>query len=158
MIIVTEGVPSYFRDTQVLHSANGTGEGFTALDRFRIWGRPLEKRKGIVDVSSFDLNDKPLFVNEIFDDPTFFGSSDITLTSSNQSTLTVTTSGQTGFTLPNQPADPAGVLVFLRGVKLVYGVDYTVGGVSNQDLTIVGNISNPLPEIGDTLEVWYIQY
>lgn len=156
MVIVTQGVPAYFRDTDVLHSANGTNEGFTALDRFRIWGLPLEKRRGGVPTEGVPLSDPPLFVNAIFDDPVFYGSSDISLTTPEQEILPVVAMNQTVFTLSARPSDPTGVQVFLRGVKLAYGVDYTVGGATNQVVTLVGSASNPLPSPGDTVEAWYL--
>lgn len=156
MVIVTKGIPSYFRDTDILHSANGTGEGFTAMDRFRIWGRPLEKRNARIPVEGLAPNDPPLFVNDIFNDPIFFGSSDVSMTSPEQAVLAVTVPNQTNFTLPARPSDPETVQVFLRGVKLTYGTDYTVGGPTNQDLVLTGSVANPLPSPGDTLEVWYL--
>lgn len=158
MVIVTRAVPSYFRDTDILHSASGTGEGFTAVDRFRVWGRPLEKRRGDVDTVSPPLNDRPLFVNDIFDDPIFFGSSDINLTSLKQEVLPITSNGQTAFTLSARPLDPTTVMAFVNGVKLRYGVDYSVGGPTNQDFThlsVPAPSSNPPLVTTDVLEVWY---
>jgi hypothetical protein len=157
MIIVTRAVPAYFRDTDILHSASGVNEGFTALDRFRIWGRPLEKRRGTVDVGSAVPGDPPLFVNDIFDDPIFFGSSDIGSTSPIQTTLPITSAGQTAFTLPSRPLDPTAVMAWARGVKLVYGVDYTVTGFTDQDFTYIVHGANPALLLTDTLEVWYIE-
>lgn len=156
MLIVTQAVPAYFRDTDILHSANGTNEGFTAVDRYRIWGRPIEKRRGRLDAASVPLNDPPLFVNNIFDDPIFFGSSDINLTSALQEILPITSNGQTAFTLTERPLQANIVMAFLRGVKLAYGVDYTVSGPSSQDLTFIPSGSNPPVAIGDTFEVFYI--
>jgi len=158
MVIVTRAVPSYFRDTDILHSASGTGEGFTAVDRFRVWGRPLEKRRGDVDTVSPPLNDRPLFVNDIYDDPIFYGSSDINLTSLKQETLPITSNGQTAFTLSSRPLDPTTVMMFVNGVKLKYGTDYIVGGTTDQDLThlsIPAPSSNPPLKTTDVLEVWY---
>ena len=156
MVIVTRAVPAYFRDTDVLHSASGINEGFTALDRFRIWGRPLEKRRGTVDVASSVPGEAPLFVNDIYDDPIFFGSSDIGSTSPYQEILPITSAGQTAFTLTQRPLDPVTVMAWARGVKLVYGVDYTVTGFTDQDLTYIVHAANPALLLTDTLEVWYI--
>lgn len=153
MIIVTQGVPTYFRDTDISHSANGTNEGFSALDRFRVLGRPLEKRRGKVDTTSVPT-DKPLFVNNIFDDPIFFGSSDVSLTSSKQEVLTVA-NAQTVFALTNRPLDPITVQVYLNGIKLAYGTNYTVTGPTNQILTYIPTLSNPALLATDVLECWY---
>lgn len=153
MVIVTQGVPTYFRDTDISHSANGTNEGFSALDRFRVLGRPLEKRRGKVDTTSVPT-DKPLFVNNIFDDPIFFGSSDVSLTSSKQEVLAVA-NAQTVFALTNRPLDPTTVQVYLNGVKLAYGVNYTVTGPTNQILTYIPTLSNPPLLATDILECWY---
>ena len=158
MVIVTKAVPAYFRDTDILHSASGTNEGYTAVDRYRVWGRPLEKRRGQVDVSNPPLNDRPLFINDIYDDPIFYGSSDINLTSLYQETLPITTNGQTVFALSKRPLDPTTVMAFVRGVKLVYGTDYTVSGTTDQVFTylaIPAPSSNPPLLTTDTLEVWY---
>jgi hypothetical protein len=154
MLIVTQGSPAYFRDTEVLHSANGTNEGFTAADRFRLWGRPLEKRRGGVDLSSIP-GDKPLFVNAIYDDPTFFGSSDISTTSYNQSTITIASNGQTVLQLPSRPLTPQSVMVWLNGIKLTAGVNYTVSGPDGRTLTYVPTLANPELTTSDTLEVFY---
>ncbi|MGW8181820.1 MAG: hypothetical protein ACWGQW_24080, partial [bacterium] len=158
MIIVTQGVPAYFRDTNVVHSASGTNEGFTAVDRFRILGRPLEKRRGNVDTTNPPLNDRPLFVNNIYDDPIFYGSADPGLVSLAQETLTIASNGQTSFTLGNQPLDPTAVMAFLNGVKLTYGVNYTVGGSTNQTLIYIPSAvpgPNPPLDTTDVLEVYY---
>lgn len=154
MVIVTQGVPSYFRDTEISHSANGTNEGFTALDRFRVLGRPLEKRRGKVDTVAAPT-DKPVFVNNIYDDPIFFGSSDVSLTSEKQEVLPVTVNGQTVFALSMRPLDPSTVQVFLNGVKLTYGVNYTITGSTDQVLTYIPSVSNPVLLTTDTVEVFY---
>jgi len=156
MVIVTQATPAYFRDTDILHSANGTNEGFTALDRFRIWGRPIEKRRAQLDVSTATLTDKPLFVNNIYDDPIFYGSSDMNLASLKQELLPITVNGQTVFTLSNRPIDPTTVMLFVRGVKLVYGIDYTVGGITDQTVTYIVSGSNPPLLTTDTLEAWFM--
>jgi hypothetical protein len=114
MMIVTQGVPAYFRDNDVLHSASGTGEGFTAVDRFRLLGRPLEKRRGKVNVSILP-SEEPLFVNSIFDNPLLFGSSDVSLTSVKQETLPVSSDGQVLFSLSKQPVEPTTVIAWLAG-------------------------------------------
>jgi hypothetical protein len=156
LVIVTQGLPAYFRDTDIQHSANGTNEGYTAVDRYRIWGRPLEKKRGSVDISSTKPNDRPLFVNNIYDDPVYFGSSDIDQTSIKQEILPIVSDGQTVFNLSARPLDPTTVQAYARGVKLTYGVDYTVGGVSGKDLTYIVSGSNPSLLTTDTLEVWYV--
>lgn len=157
MVIVTQGVPSYFRDTDVAHSASGAGEGFTALDRYRVWGKPMEKRRGKVDASNSVPNDPPLFVNNIYDDPIFFGSSDINLTSVEQETLPVASDGQTSFTLSKRPLDTTTVQAFVNGVKIAYGTNYIVGGASGQDLTYIVSASNPALLVSDVLETWYVR-
>lgn len=158
LVIVTRAVPAYFRDTDVLHSASGTNEGFTAVDRFRIHGRPIEKRRGDVDIVSPPLNDRPLFVNNIYDDPIFYGSSDVNLTSLKQEILVITLDGETAFTLSARPLDPMTVMAFVNGVKLRYGTDYTVSGASGKDFTynaVTPPSSNPPLKTTDTLEIWY---
>lgn len=157
MMIVTQAMPAYFRDTDILHSANGTNEGFTAVDRFRIWGRPLEKRRASIDVTSATLTDKPLFVNNIYDDPIYYGSSDINLASLHQEVLPVTVNGQTSFTLSVRPLDPTTVMLFCRGIKLVYGVDYTVGGITNQTVTYIVSGTNPALITTDQVEAFYLE-
>lgn len=156
MVIVTQGVPSYFRDTDIAHSANGTNEGFTALDRYRVWGRPLERRSATLDVAGKTPNDKPLFINNIFDDPVFFGSSDPNPMSVFQGLLPIASDGQTVFTLPSTPLEATSVQAFARGVKLVYGVDYEVTGVNSTTFTYIPSASNPPLTTSDTLEVWYV--
>lgn len=145
MIVITQAVPSYFRDSEIVHSASGTGEGFTAVDRFRLLGKPLEKRRGTVDTSILP-SDPPLYTNKIFDNPLFFGSSDFTLVASKQETLPVTSNGQTAFLLSKRPLDPVTVEMFVNGVKMQYGVDYTVSGTENRNLTY-----NPNPPVRPTL-------
>lgn len=155
MVIVTKGVPSYFRDTDVLHSANGTGEGFTAVDRFRIWGRPIEKRRGDVPIAGALPTDRPLFQNDIFDNPIFFGSSDISLTSFYREILPIIVNGQTAFVLAKRPLAANNVIATVRGVNLVYGVDFTVGGTTDQNLTYIVSGSNPALLTTDTFELYY---
>lgn len=157
MVVVTQGVPGYFRDTDIAHSASGAGEGFTAVDRFRIMGRPLEKKRGTVNVAAVPSG-KPLFQNKVFDDPLFFGSSDVSLTSQKQELLPVTTNGQTSFTLSLRPLDPTAVQLFLNGVKLKYGIDYVVAGVTDQILTYIPSGSNPALQTTDVLEAWYLLF
>jgi len=159
MVIVTQGVPGYFRDTDIVHSASGAGEGFTAVDRFRLLGRPLEKKRGTVVATAATVPAaKPLFQNNVFDDPLFFGSSDVSLTSQKQELLPVTTSGQTSFSLSLRPLDPTAVQLFLNGVKLKYGIDYTVSGVTDQNVTYIPSASNPALTITDILESWYLLF
>lgn len=137
MVIVTEAIPAYFRKTDVLHSANGAGEGFTAIDRYRIWGRPIEKRRGKVEIDSAPLGDQPLFNNEIYDDPLFFGSSDVNPQAVEQETLTISTNGQTVFALSKRPLNVSSFMLFRNGNLLQNGDDYTVTGVTLQTLTFI---------------------
>jgi hypothetical protein len=154
MIVVTQAVPSYFRDNDMVHSASGIGEGYTAVDRFRILGRPLERNSASVDMSVVP-SERPVFVNRIFGDPLFFGSSDISLNSQNQESLSISSNGQTSFSLSKRPLDPKSVQLFYNGVKQQYGVDYVVGGSTNQSLTLVSSI---LVSTLDVLEVWYLLF
>ncbi len=159
MLVVTQAIPSYFRDTDIIHSASGAGEGFTAVDRFRLLGRPLEKRRGGVDVGSLAVPvGSPLFQNKIFDSPIFYGSSDVSLVTPKQESLPVTVAGQTVFTLSVRPLDPTTVQMFLNGVKLRYGIDYSVGGVTDQTVTYVPSASNPVLAVTDQLEFTYIAF
>jgi hypothetical protein len=155
MVIVTQATPAYFRDTDILHSAGGAGEGFTAVDRFRLWGRPLEKRRAETDISSAVPGEEPLFVNDIYDDPIFYGSADPSLAAAVQEILPITANGQTAFSLSFQPTDPTTVMAFVRGVKLTYGIDYIISGVTDQDFTYIVHAANPALLTTDTLEVWY---
>jgi len=156
MIVVTHAMPSYFRDTDVVHSANGTNEGYTAVDRFRVWGRPLEKRRRNIDLTQIPT-EPPVFVNNIYDNPIFFGSSDISLTSVKQETLPVTTNGQTAFSLSLRPVDPTTVIMWINGVKQAYGLNYTVDGITNQDLTYIPDPPTaPNLIVTDVVEVWYV--
>lgn len=160
MVVVTQGVPSYFRDTDIVHSAAGTNEGYTAVERYRVLGRPLEKRRGRVD-TSVQPSEKPLFVNKIFDNPLFFGSSDVPTLSQTQEVLAVTSAGQVNFLLGQRPLDPTAVQLFLNGVKLTYGSNYTVGGVTNQNLTYIPSAPfgpNPPLVATDVLEAWYVLF
>lgn len=154
MFIVTQASPSYFRGTEVIHSASGINEGFTAVDRFRIWGKPLEKNRRGVDMTVVP-SAKPLFVNDVWDDPIFYGSSDPNLSSFKQEAVTVSSNGQTSFpnALSERPLDPETVQAYLNGVKLQYGTDYEIGGPPfNRDLTYMG-----VPSLltTDIIEVWY---
>lgn len=157
MVVVTQGIPGYFRDTDIAHSASGAGEGFTAVDRFRILGRPLEKKRGVVNVGAVPSG-KPLFQNKVFDDPLFFGSSDVSLVSQKQELLTVATAGQTAFTLSVRPLDPVAVQLYLNGVKLKYGIDYLVSGTTDQSVTYIPSVSNPALQTTDILEAWYLLF
>ncbi len=157
MVIVTQGIPGYFRDTDIVHSASGAGEGYTAMDRFRVLGRPIEKKRGTVNTAALPAG-KPLFQNKVFDDPLFFGSSDVSLTSQKQELLTVSTAGQTVFNLSLRPLDPTAVQLYLNGVKLKYGVDYAVAGVTDQVLTYSPSPSSPALQTTDVLEAWYLLF
>jgi hypothetical protein len=157
MMIVTQAIPTYFRDTDLVHSASGTNEGYTAADRFRLLGKPIEKRRGVVDASTIPAS-RSLFVNKIFDDPLYYGSSDIPPVSQKQETLAVTSNGQTIFTLSQRPLDPMAVVLYLNGVKLRYGTEYTVGGPSNTTVTYVPSGSTPPVVIGDVLEAWFLLF
>lgn len=157
MFIVTQAVPAYFRETNVSHSAAGTNEGFTAVDRYRLLGKPLEKRRGYINTAILPVP-PPLFVTNIYDNPLFFGSSDVSLNSQEQVTLPVTVNGQTTFTLPNRPLDPSAVIMWLNGVKLQAGVNYTVTGTTNQTVTYIVSISNPPLETTDIVEFWFLLF
>jgi hypothetical protein len=153
MIVVTQGVPGYFRDTNIQHSANGTGEGFTALDRFRLRGKPLEKRRTQVSTTLIP-SDKPLFVQS-----TKTGSGDQSQIFQKQETLAVTVNGQTAFVLTEFPLDPTAVEMFVNGIKQQFGIAYTVGGIglTNKDVTYIPNPpSVPNLIIGDICEFWYL--
>lgn len=156
LVVVTHAVPAYFRDTDSVHSASGTNEGYTAVDRFRLPGRPLEKRRGEVD-TTITPTLPPIFVNKIYDNPLFFGSSDVPLTSQKQESFTVTDDA-TSFSLSQRPLDPGGVQLFLNGVKLQYGVNYTVGGTTNQTVTYIPSESTPALVEDDKLEAWYLLF
>jgi len=158
MVVVTQAVPAYFRDSEIVHSASGANEGFTAVDRFRLLGKPLEKRRGRVDVDVLP-SDKPLYVNKIFDNPLFFGSSDFTLVAMKQETVLVTVAGQVAFLLSKRPLDPTAVQMFVNGVKYQYGTDYSVNGVENKNVTYFPNPpSHPAIALGDIVEFWYVQF
>ena len=157
MFIVTQAVPSYFRETNVSHSAAGTNEGYTAIDRYRLLGKPLEKRRGFVDTSILPVP-PPLFVTNIYDNPLFYGSSDVSLNSQEQVTIPVTSNGQTVLTLPKRPLDPTAVQMFLNGVKLQNGVNYTIGGTTNQTVTYIVSGSNPPLQTTDIAEFWYLLF
>jgi hypothetical protein len=155
MIIVTQAQPAYFRDVTVFHSANGTNEGYTAVDRFRVSGHPIEKRRGFVDTSILP-NDKPLFAVNITDNPVYYGPSDVSLTTSQQEVIPVTVNGQTVFTLSMTPNAQNAVQMFLNGVKLTYGVDYTVGGVNDTTVTYLTTaITDPPLVTTDIVEFYY---
>ena len=157
LFIVTEAIPSYFRDTEVVHSITGVNEGYTAADRFRIWGRPLEKKRGGVNTSIVPSG-KPVFVNNVWDDPILFGSSDLPLEANKQETLPVISDGQTTFSLSYRPLDPTTVMAWLNGNKLQYDIDYIVtGGPTYQTLIYNPTLVPPALTIklGDILEVYY---
>jgi hypothetical protein len=157
MVIVTQAVPSYFRNTDIIHSASGMNEGYTAVDRYRLLGKPLEKLRELIDTSIVPVS-KPLFQNQIFDNPLYFGSSDRSLTSQKQELLPVTSDGQTVFTMSLRPLDPIAVQLYLNGVKLKYGTDYNVSGITNTTVTYIVSDSNPALTTMDILEIWYIVY
>jgi hypothetical protein len=158
MVIVTQAAPSYFRDSEINHSAAGTNEGYTAVDRYRLLGKPLEKRRGTVDTNVLPAN-QPLFVNKIYDNPAFYGSSDLPLISLKQETVAVTANDQTVFSLSTRPLDPTTVQMFVNGVKLQYGAtaDFVVGGATNQTVTYFPNppVHPPLVTT-DVVEFWYV--
>lgn len=157
MVVVTQAVPGYFRDSDLVHSASGAGEGYTAVDRFRIKGLPLTRTNSKVDTSVVP-SDPPLFVNKIYDDPLVFGSSDISTVAQKAESFTVVSDGQTTFTLSQRPLDPTAVRLSLRGVNLDYGVDFTVGGITNQTVTYIPSSTNPSLLAGDRLSFWYIVF
>lgn len=159
MVIVTEAIPAYFRKTDLIHSANGAGEGFTAIDRYRIWGRPIEKRRGEMNIDSAPISDQPLFNNEIYDDPLFFGSSDVNPQAVKQEKLIVTTNGQTIFNLSERPLNPHSLMLFRNGNMLEQGDDYTLSGVTLQTLTIIPTAvfeDNPPLTTDEVLVAFYL--
>jgi hypothetical protein len=100
---------------------------------------------------------KPVFVNDVWDDPIFYGSSDPNLSSFKQEVVAISSDGQTSFpnALSMRPLEPSTVQAYLNGVKLQYGVDYVVGGPPmNRDLTYTGV---PSLVVTDVFEVWYAQ-
>lgn len=160
MLVVTHAVPAYFRDNEILHSASGLNEGYTAVERYRLLGKPLEKRRASVDLNVLPAN-PPLFVNKIYDNPLFYGSSDLPLVSVKQETATVTSAGQTSFSLSQRPLEPTSVQMYLNGVKLQYGAgaDYTVSGATNQTVTYYPSYPvHPPINLGDVVEFWYVVY
>ncbi len=134
MVVLTQATPAYFRDSEIVHSASGAGEGYTAIDRYRCLGHPLEKRRGVVNTNILPTA-RPLFVNKIFDNPLYWGSSDLPLVTEEQETVPVTINGQSLFSISVRPNDPTTVQMFVNGVKQAYGVDYTVGGTENKTVT-----------------------
>ena len=88
-----------------------------------------------------------------------FGSSDANLIGIIQESITITSDGQTAFQLSNNPSDITTVMLFARGIKLTYGVDYTVGGpgLNDNDVTHIPSFpTNPPLETTDSLEAWYV--
>lgn len=158
MIVVTQAAPAYFRDNEIVHSASGTNEGYTAVDRYRLLGKPMEKRRGVVRMD-IKPSGKPMFVNKIYDNPLFYGSSDLPLISCKQETLPVLSDGDTGFILTERPLDPLSVQMFVNGVKLQYGIDYTVSGLTNMNVTYIPNPPvRPTLVTSDIVEFWYLLY
>jgi hypothetical protein len=158
MIVATNAIPAYFKETELEHSANGIGEGYSALDRFRCLGHPLEKRRGQVDLNISPTR-KAIFETKITSNDKDFGSSDAALLGVVQESLTITSDGQTAFQLSNDPADVTTVMLFARGVKLTYGIDYTIGGpgLNDNDITYIPSFpTNPPLVTTDTLEAWYV--
>ncbi len=154
LIIITQAVPSYFRDTELSHSANGTGEGYTSVDRFRIMGRPLEKRRDSVDLSIKPVG-KPLYQNKFFDNINLFGTGDVPNMPIENSLLSISNDGQTSFTLNSMPLDPNSVQLYLNGVKLTTGQDFTISGFGNMTLSYTSPIQLLTT---DKLEVWYVKF
>jgi hypothetical protein len=140
MIVLTQAAPAYFRDSEIVHSASGIGEGYTAIDRYRCLGHPLEKRRTKVNIDILPTG-KSLFVNKIFNDPLVWGSADLPLITQEQETIAVTSAGQTGFTLAIRPNDPTTVQMFINGVKQQYGTDYTVGSVTPTGVVYSGALT-----------------
>jgi len=56
------------------------------------------------------------------------------------------------FTLANSPASPNSVYLTLNGLSLVQGLDYTVGGVGNQTITMT-----TAPTLGQKLYTDYLK-
>lgn len=155
MIIATQASPSYFRDCELNHSVNGMGLGYTAVDVYRLAGHPLEKCKAVVD-TSVKPGPKPLFVNRVYDNPTFFGSADAPMLAAYQESAdgSAFTNGITK-SLSNRPVAPETVQMFLNGVKLRYGNDYSVGGDLGNVVTYLGT---PTLLSTDQIEFWYVAY
>ena len=153
MVVVTHAIPNYFRESEVYHSASGIGEGYTAVDRYRILGKPLERKNVAIDVS-LTPSPEPLFNTRIYDDPIFYGSADINTTAQESETLSVIADGQTSFTLSYRPLSSTAVQLFLNGIKLENGVSYSLSGSSYQNLTYTGSVSLMM---SDVLEAWYLK-
>lgn len=159
MIVVTKAIPAYFRSTDLIHSADGTGEGYTAVDRFRIFGRPLEKKRGFVDASGASIpTGRPLFNNDIYDNPLLYGSADLPTFSQKDEILPILTNGQTIFTLSFRPVDPTAVTLYLNGNKLTNGVDFTISGPTDTVVTYIPSFTNPILTVADVLETWYMYF
>lgn len=161
MVIVTEAIPSYFRKTDLLHSANGAGEGFTAMDRYRVWGRPIEKRRGSINIDTSPLGDQPLFNNDVFDDPVFFGSADLNSTAIEQERLTISTNGQVAFSLSKRPLNADSFMLYRNGSLLEQGDDYALSGPSLQTLTFLPTAvfgDNPPLTTDEVLVAFYLVF
>jgi len=153
MILVTQAVPAYLRDNEIVHSASGISEGYTAVERYRLLGKPLEKRRGRLPNDVLPAG-KPLYGNNT---SLLFGSADPPLVAAIQESIAVLVDLQTVFDLSKKPADPSTVQMFVNGVKLQYGIDYTVGGVDDKVVTY--SPSPPVrPELltTDLVEFWYL--
>jgi hypothetical protein len=155
LILVTQAAPAYFKDSEIAHSANGLGMGYSAVDRYRIAGRPLERSPAKVSADVIP-GAKPLFQNKIYDDPIFFGSADVPPVSTYQETV-VGTNNFTTFSITNRPISANTVQMFLNGVKLRYGTDYTVGGVNDKVVTYLSSTVVPIVS-SDVVEFWYVAY
>jgi hypothetical protein len=64
--------------------------------------------------------------------------------------VTINPTGATSYTLPTASVNPGGSFLIFNGVKQTFGVFYTISG---DTLNILGT---PLPQEGDTLQVYYI--
>jgi hypothetical protein len=160
MVVVTQASYAYMKDSDLAHSANGLNMGFTAMDVYRVMGRPLEKH-GFqitnIDLTGLKPGPRPKFQNKVYDDPIFYGSSDAPMVATYQQRMDATSDEQVEFTpLSARPTVPNTVQMFHNGVKLVYGLDYEVEGTTNQTVRYL-NTAIPM-RIGDIVEFWYLAY
>jgi hypothetical protein len=64
--------------------------------------------------------------------------------------VTITPTGATSYTLPSTPTTPEGSQLYFNGVKQTFGVFYAISG------DVLNILGTPLPQEGDTLQVYYI--
>ena len=56
-----------------------------------------------------------------------------------------------------ESVSPESVQMFLNGVKLQYGVNYSIDGVANKNVHYLDAVTVPLKST-DVVEFWYIAY